>query len=176
MCVCLLGLHLQYMEFPRLGVQSELQLLTQTTATATPDLSLVWDLHQSSRQHQILNPLREARNWTCLLMDTSQIHFHWATIQNSYKLFLDLTMFYLRKLGSIFCCIQLRTLTNTWWFEVDKDLEKLHLGRRNVLICSIDIDPSLSYFSLAILSNSGYEVEIVAVWMNPDVSWFFQLI
>ena len=44
------------MEFPRLGVQSELQLLAYATATATQDPSCVCDLHLSSRQCQILNP------------------------------------------------------------------------------------------------------------------------
>ena len=29
---------------------------------STPDLSCVCDLHHSSRQHQILNPLSEARD------------------------------------------------------------------------------------------------------------------
>ena len=33
-------------------------------------------LHYSSRQRQILNLLSEARDRTCVLMDTSQIHFH----------------------------------------------------------------------------------------------------
>ena len=56
------GLHLQYMEVPRLGVQSELQLLAFTTAAATLDLSCVCDLHHSSRQGQILKPLSEARD------------------------------------------------------------------------------------------------------------------
>lgn len=37
-----------------------------------------------------------------------------------------------------------------------------------MLSCSVDNDPSLSYFSLAIPSNSGYEVEEVVVWINPD--------
>ena len=32
------------------------------------------NLHHNSRQHWILNPLREARDRTCVLMDTSQIH------------------------------------------------------------------------------------------------------
>ena len=36
-------------------------------------------LHHSSRQRQILNPLSEARDWTCVLMDPSQIHFCCAT-------------------------------------------------------------------------------------------------
>ena len=46
---------------------------TYTTATATPDLSCSWDLHHSSRQRQILNPLTKARDQTCVLTDTSQI-------------------------------------------------------------------------------------------------------
>ena len=50
------------MEVPRLGIQLELQLLAYTTATATWDLSLVCDLHHSSQQHWILNPLSEARD------------------------------------------------------------------------------------------------------------------
>ena len=39
------------------------------------DPSHVCNLHHSSQQHQILNPLSEARNQTCILMDASQIHF-----------------------------------------------------------------------------------------------------
>ena len=59
-----LGLHPRHMEVPRLGVQSELQLPAYTTATATPDLSRVCDLHHSSWQCRILNPLNEARDRT----------------------------------------------------------------------------------------------------------------
>ena len=66
------------MEIPRLGVQSELQLPAYTTATATPDPSHVCDLHHCSQQCRILNPLSKARNWICILIDTSQICFHWA--------------------------------------------------------------------------------------------------
>ena len=36
-----------HMEIPRLGVQSELKPPAYTTATATPDLSRVCDLHHS---------------------------------------------------------------------------------------------------------------------------------
>ena len=71
--ICFLRLHLWHMEVPRLGVESEVQLLAYTTATATPDLSLVCDLYHSSWQCQILNPLSEARGRTCILMDTSQV-------------------------------------------------------------------------------------------------------
>ena len=44
----LLGLHPQYMEASRLGVESELQLPAYATATAMPDLSYICDLHHSS--------------------------------------------------------------------------------------------------------------------------------
>ena len=57
-----LGPHLGHMEMPRLGVDSELQLPAYTTATAMLDLSHICDLHHSSRQCWILNPLSEARD------------------------------------------------------------------------------------------------------------------
>ena len=44
----LLGVHPWHMEFPRLGVKSELQLPAYTTATATWDLSCVCNLYHSS--------------------------------------------------------------------------------------------------------------------------------
>ena len=59
--VFFLGLPPWHMEVPRLGVELELQPLVYTTATATPDPSHVCDLHPSSWQHWILNPLSEAR-------------------------------------------------------------------------------------------------------------------
>ena len=46
---------------------------TYTTATATQDLG---DLHHSSWQHWILNPLSNAKDRTYNLMVTSQIHLH----------------------------------------------------------------------------------------------------
>ena len=71
-----LGLHPRDMEVPELGVELELQLLAYSTATAMPDPSHVCDLHHSSRQHWILDPLSEARDRTCILMDPSQVHHH----------------------------------------------------------------------------------------------------
>ena len=47
-----------------------------TTAIAMPYPSYVCNLHHSSQQHQILNPPSEARDQTCVLMDTSQIGYH----------------------------------------------------------------------------------------------------
>ena len=61
-CIFFGGPHLRHMEVPRLGVEWELPL--PATATATPDPSHIWDLHHSSRQHWILNPLSKARDRT----------------------------------------------------------------------------------------------------------------
>ena len=59
---------------PPLGIEWELQLPAYTTATALQDPRRICDLHHSS-PCQILNPLSEARDWTHILMDTSQMHF-----------------------------------------------------------------------------------------------------
>ena len=69
---CFLGLHLQHVEVPRLGVRLELQLPSYATTTATLDLSCVFDPHHGSRQHWILNILSKAGDPTHIFMDTSQ--------------------------------------------------------------------------------------------------------
>ena len=77
---CFLGPHPWHMEVLKLGDKSELQPLAYTTATATPDLSLVCNLHHSSQQGQILNPLSEARDLTRNIMVPHEISFHFATM------------------------------------------------------------------------------------------------
>ena len=57
------------------GVESELQLPAYATAAATSDLSRVCDLHHSSWQRQILNPLNEIGDRTLNLTVPSRIHF-----------------------------------------------------------------------------------------------------
>ena len=69
------------MDVPRLGVKPELQLPAYATAAALPDPNWVFDLQCSSQQHQILNPLSRARDWTPVLTDTSQVHYCWATVR-----------------------------------------------------------------------------------------------
>ena len=43
---------------------------THAIAAATPHLSRICDLHCSLQQHQILNPLSQARDQTCILTET----------------------------------------------------------------------------------------------------------
>ena len=59
------------MEVSRLEVKSELQLPAYTTAKATRDLSYICNLCYSLQQHQILNPLSQARDGTRILRETT---------------------------------------------------------------------------------------------------------
>ena len=55
--------------------------------TTMPDPSRICNLHHSSWQYQILKPTERGQGSNlCLhvLMDASQIHFHWATMGPSY--------------------------------------------------------------------------------------------
>ena len=59
---CFLGLYPWHMEVPRLGVESELQPPAYGRATSTRDPRHVFDLHHSSRQRRIPNPVSEAKD------------------------------------------------------------------------------------------------------------------
>ena len=64
------------MDVSRLGVQLEPQLPPYATATATGDLSHSATYTIACSSAGSFNPLSKARDRTCVLMDTSQIHFH----------------------------------------------------------------------------------------------------
>ena len=74
-CFCFLGLNQQHGEVSILGVQMELQLVTYTTATVTSHPSCICNLHHSSWQRWMLNPLSRARDQTYNLMVPTRIHF-----------------------------------------------------------------------------------------------------
>ena len=80
-CFAFLGPHMQHIEIPRLGVESELQVLGWATAISMQDLSHICDLYHSSWQYQILNPLNKAWYQTWILMDISQVCHPWTTIR-----------------------------------------------------------------------------------------------
>ena len=80
--------HLRHMEVPRLWVEPELLLWGYTTATTTPYLSHICDLSCSLCQHQILNPLSQARDQTHILLDTrwvlNLLSHNWKYIYSIY--------------------------------------------------------------------------------------------
>ena len=86
------------MEIPGLGVKSELQLLAYTTATEMLHLNHVCNLHCSSQQCRILNPLSEPRDLTPILMDTSWVCNLLSHDRNSgiyiFKLLPQVILFY----------------------------------------------------------------------------------
>jgi len=69
------------MKVPRLRVRPKLQLpaYVTATATATPNLRCICDLHHSSPQRQILNPLSKAKDQSRILRYASHTHFCQAT-------------------------------------------------------------------------------------------------
>ena len=80
-----------------------------------PDPSRVCDLRHSSGQYWILNSLGKARDWTCVLMDTSQIHFLCHS-GNSYLCILIL------KFSLSVLLWHILNIQNTW----KKNKHKLH--------------------------------------------------
>ena len=64
-----------HMEVPWLGAESELQLPAYATATGMRELGHICNLHHSSRQRQIPDPLNRARDGTHILMNISQAHY-----------------------------------------------------------------------------------------------------
>ena len=85
-----LGLHLQHMEVPRLGVTLELSLPAYATATATPDPSHSCKLHHCLWQRWILNPLSEARDRTHVLMDTGWVRYCWAMTGTLFTFYFEI--------------------------------------------------------------------------------------
>ena len=107
------------MGVPRLGVQLELQPPATATATAMLDQSLIWDLHHSSQQCQIPNPLSEARGRTHVLMDTSWIRFCCATTGTPNLFFnLNLPFSYINYYYCCCCCCYYYS----WQFMFFKEL------------------------------------------------------
>ena len=86
---CFSGLHPRPMEVLRPGVESELQLPAYIIARASQDLSHICDLHHSSRQCWILNPLNEARDGNHVLMDANWVCNLMSHSGNSSSFFSD---------------------------------------------------------------------------------------
>ena len=95
-----LGPHLRHMEVPGLGVESELPAYAPVTATW--DLSWVCDLHHSSRQCWILNPLSEARDRTCNVTVPSRICFRCAATETPIVNILPLLVLALSLIHTFF--------------------------------------------------------------------------
>ena len=78
----LLGPYPWRTEFPRLRGQNQSYSCKPpcTTATAVVDPKGICNLHHSSLQRWVPDPLIKARDWTHILMETSRIRFHWATM------------------------------------------------------------------------------------------------
>ena len=64
------------------------------------DLSHIYDLHCSSWQCQILNPLSKAMDRTCVITDDSQICFLCATVGTPKDIFIKQDCLHQDRLGA----------------------------------------------------------------------------
>ena len=138
------GLHPWHMETPRLGVESELQLLAY--ATATQDLSHVCDLHHSSQQCWILNSLR-GRDGICVLKDTSWIHFCCATMRTPAVLLSSQDFLKLFSAGISLPTPQPSWMIQDWSLRSDK--QNQNTWRNSLPLSFLSFPPSLSPFFLS---------------------------
>ena len=137
---CFLELNPRHMGVPRQGTELELQLPAYTTPTAMGDPSHVCDLHHSSWQHWIPDPLIKARDQTQILMDTSRIRFCCTTRGTPAHSWLQGTPF--RQDLKVFC----RLLLDQWfqiferWYTYIKSKNQ-GSSRRGAVVNESDQEP-----------------------------------
>ena len=71
------------------GIKAIAASLSTATSIATADLSCFCNLHHSSWQCWIVNPLSEVRDQICILRDTSLVPFHCATMGTPQSLLMS---------------------------------------------------------------------------------------
>ena len=93
------------MEVSRLG----LNRICSCRPTPQPQQCQIWDascdLHYRSWQCRILNPLSKAKDWTCILVDTSWVRYYWATMGTANKpilIYYYIDILLLAKVHSLF--------------------------------------------------------------------------
>ena len=147
------------------GVELEVQLPFYATATATQDPSSICNLHHSSQQCWIPDPLSEARDGTCILMDTSQICFHCTTtgtpkanflmtteetrnskslifsvIQKSKNTFFDFISTKLPVVELVFVPIALLLIAQLWMKPQEYSIsQKAYLMWRHILVQALNL-------------------------------------
>ena len=90
------------MEVPRLGVESELQLPAYATARAMQDPSCICDLHHSSWQCWILNPLsmprvKPASSWILVLFISAEPLWELPNFYFNFDFMVKFNIFYFPK-------------------------------------------------------------------------------
>ena len=129
-------------------------MVAYATAIATLDGSHIGKLYCSLRQCRILNPLNEARDQTHVLMNNSQVRYHWGTMGTPLcfwkcrlKIFFKLTNFWSSFLQIFFGCtlvleVQLQVLIILY----------LILVYRSLIYCTFFSSTFLSFLGI-ILNN-----------------------
>ena len=107
--------------------------------------------HHSSQQHWILNPLREARNWTGVLLDTSRVCYHWATMGTPNPDFKSL----------VYVLYKWYNTTDTWQIWLINRISRKDIPNRRKL-SQIQGKKGLFLFQLYSLSRFGAKYEMIS--------------
>ena len=106
--VCVfLGVHLQHMEVPRLG----LNWSCSCQLTPQPEQHQIWDA--APQQHCILNPLSGARDRTHIPMDIRWVCYRWAIMGTPKHIFLILPVLLRRNWHTPLC--KLKAYSTVIW-------------------------------------------------------------
>ena len=65
---------------------------------------LCCDVQFGAQKCWILNPLREARDWTHVLTDTSRVRYHWATMGTPQLSFLSILGLQIQQISLLLSC------------------------------------------------------------------------
>ena len=164
-------------------VESELQLLTCATDTASPDPRHICNLYCSSWQLWILNPLNKSRDWTLIFMCASQVCFRWVTMGTPKHLarFLGLTLlsgFLLTILLCVFFLLHflltlfLAIFWTDWFFFFLFVLPHVPSTCLEI-ICSMDILMVSGIVSPSIFHLSLKGISIFSLFHNNNNYWVF---
>ena len=127
--------------------QMELYLLAYTTATAKSDLRCVCNVHHSSRQRQLLNPLSQARDWTHNLMVPSWIHFCCAMMETPIQYVLNNLNRYVPYTFKTSFFIYISCIYNTYIKDIDGYIH-IDVGIERVIVLMDNGTPGKTFYFL----------------------------
>ena len=141
-------------KFPGQGSNWSYSCQLLPTATATQDQSRTFDQHRSPQQRRIFNPLSEAGDHTCILMDTSWVCNSWATT-GTPRLFFNWNVINLQCYVSFRCTAKWFSYTYIYSFHCRlwQDIEENFLCYTCPIPCCLSVLDKVVWICLSQTPN-----------------------